>query len=103
MNLCDRMDCSPPGSSVHGILQGIFPTQGSNINTNTYEHFFAFNFNEKDIIQPLMILLIIGSKYIQSKVCVLNSHIVMHSGDKKYIYHCSIRGLLDFIVLHAMI
>ena len=24
------MDCSPPGSSVHGILQGIFPTQGSN-------------------------------------------------------------------------
>ena len=40
---CDRMDCSPPGSSVHGILQtrntgvachfllqGIFLTQGSN-------------------------------------------------------------------------
>ena len=38
--LCDSMDCSPPGSSVHGILQarrlewdaisflqGIFPTQ----------------------------------------------------------------------------
>ena len=39
--LCDLMDCSPPGSSVHGILQarilgwvallqGIFPTQGLN-------------------------------------------------------------------------
>ena len=39
--LCDRMNCSSPGSSVHGILQarileqvaillGIFPTQGSN-------------------------------------------------------------------------
>ena len=37
--LCDPMDCSPPGSSVHGIfqarvpgfpLQGIFPAQGSN-------------------------------------------------------------------------
>ena len=41
--LCDPMDCSPPGSSVHGnspgkntgvgchaFLQGIFPTQGSN-------------------------------------------------------------------------
>ena len=41
--LCDAMDCSPPGSSVHGgspgkntgvgchaLLQGIFPTQGSN-------------------------------------------------------------------------
>ena len=41
--LCDSMDCSPPGSSVHGILQarvlewvvfpspGIFLTQGSNL------------------------------------------------------------------------
>ena len=42
--LCDPMDCSPPGSSVHGnslgkstgvgchsILQGIFPTQGLNL------------------------------------------------------------------------
>ena len=40
--LCDPMDCSPPGSSVHGILQarilewvaisfqGVFPTQGWN-------------------------------------------------------------------------
>ena len=40
--LCDPTDCSPPGSSVHGdspgkdtgvgchaLLQGIFPTQGS--------------------------------------------------------------------------
>ena len=43
LTLHDPMDCSPPGSSVHGILpgkntgvdchallQGIFPTQGSN-------------------------------------------------------------------------
>ena len=42
-NSCDPMDCSPPGSSVHGILQarilewraipfsrGVFLTQGSN-------------------------------------------------------------------------
>ena len=42
--LCDPMVCSPPGSSVHGdspgknagmgchaLLQGIFPTQGSNL------------------------------------------------------------------------
>ena len=41
--LCDPMDCSPPGYSLHGdspdkntavgchaLLQGIFPTQGSN-------------------------------------------------------------------------
>ena len=42
LTLCDPMDCSPPGSSVHGIsgkyngvdchflLQGIFSTQGLN-------------------------------------------------------------------------
>ena len=43
VRLCDPMDCSPPGSSVHGaspgkntgagchaLLQGIFQTQGSN-------------------------------------------------------------------------
>ena len=43
VSLCDPMDCSPPGSSIHGdslgkntgvnchfLLQGIFPTQGSN-------------------------------------------------------------------------
>ena len=41
--LSDPVDCSPPGSSVHGIfqgrtgggchflLQGIFPTQGANL------------------------------------------------------------------------
>ena len=43
LTLCDPLDCSPPGSSVHGdspgkdtgvschaLLQGIFPTQESN-------------------------------------------------------------------------
>ena len=43
LTLCDAMDCSPPGSSVHGILQSVilegvdissskrsFPTQGLN-------------------------------------------------------------------------
>ena len=43
LTLCDPMDCSPPGSAVHGdspgkntevdchaLLQGIFPTQGLN-------------------------------------------------------------------------
>ena len=43
VRLCDPLDCSPPSSSVHGILQervgvgchallqGIFPTQGSTL------------------------------------------------------------------------
>ena len=44
VQLCDPVDCSPPGSSVHGILpgknagvgchfllKGIFLTQGSNL------------------------------------------------------------------------
>ena len=44
LTLCNPMDCTPPGSSVHGnspgkntgvgchfLLQGIFPTQGLNL------------------------------------------------------------------------
>ena len=47
--LCDSVDCSPPGSSVHGsspgkntavvshfLLQGIFPTQGLNLGLPHY-------------------------------------------------------------------
>ena len=47
--LCDPMDCSPPGSSIHGdspgrntgvgsqsLLQGIFPTQGLNPGFSNY-------------------------------------------------------------------
>ena len=50
----DPMDCSPPGSSVHGILQarilewvampfsrGIFPAQGSNQVSHTTGRFFT--------------------------------------------------------------
>ena len=49
LTLCDPMDCSLPGSSVHGIfqarvlgvscrflLQGIFPTQGLNLGLPHY-------------------------------------------------------------------
>ena len=48
--LCDPVDCSPAGSSVHGdspgkntgvgcyaLLQGIFPTQGSNLVSSLQE------------------------------------------------------------------
>ena len=49
--LCDPMDCSSPGSSLHGILQiknigvgchallqGFFPTQGSNLHLLSLLH-----------------------------------------------------------------
>ena len=44
LTLCDPMECSLPGSSVHGnnvgvgrhfLLQGIYPTQGSNLHLLT--------------------------------------------------------------------
>ena len=53
LTLCDPMDCSPPGSSVHGILQarilevchfllqGISMTQGSNPNLLCLLHWQA--------------------------------------------------------------
>ena len=52
--LCDTMDCSPPGCSVHGdcpgkitgvdcyaLIQGIFPTQGSNLGLLHCSGFFT--------------------------------------------------------------
>ena len=50
VRLCDPMDCSPPGYSVHGdspgkntgvgyaLLQGIFPTQGSDLHLLHFLH-----------------------------------------------------------------
>ena len=53
-SLSDSMDCSPPGSSVHGnspgknagvgcyaLLKGIFPTQGSNLHLSRLLHWQA--------------------------------------------------------------
>ena len=53
LTLCDPMDCSPPGSSVHGdslgkntgvscyaLLQGIYPSQGSNPGFPPCRHIF---------------------------------------------------------------
>ena len=54
VQLCNPMDCSPPGSYVHGdppdknigvgchaLLQGIFPTQGSNMDLLHCRWFFT--------------------------------------------------------------
>ena len=63
--LYDPMDCSPPGSSVHGILQarilewvsllqGIFPTQGSNLSLPHYGqilYHLSHQGSPKEIIQ----------------------------------------------------
>ena len=69
MTLCSPMDCSSPGSSVHGIflgknigvgchflLQGIFPTQGSNVHllhgqADSYTLLFLFPLALEDIRQ----------------------------------------------------
>ena len=59
LTLCSPMDCSPPGSSVHGISQartlewdchflpqGIFPTQGSNLCLPVFLAFQADSFTQ---------------------------------------------------------
>ena len=71
--LCNLMDCSPPGSSVHGdspdrntwvgchaLLQGIFPTQGSN------PHFLHL-LHHKQILYPLSHLGSLRKRIIQNK------------------------------------
>ena len=59
LSLCDPMDCSPPGSSVHGILQAkdpgvgchallqIFLTQGSNLGLpHCRQNFYHLSYRE---------------------------------------------------------
>ena len=59
LTLCDPLDYSPPGSSVHGsfqakntgvgshfLLQGIFPIQGSNPHLLGLLKCFFFSFKE---------------------------------------------------------
>ena len=61
--LCNPMDCSPPGSSGHGILQarilewvvipfsrGIFPTQGSNLGLPCCRHGLYHLSHREDIL-----------------------------------------------------
>ena len=65
--LCDPVDCSPPSSSVHGILQarilelvaisssrGIFPTQGFNWHLMCLLHWQANSFTTKPHGKPKM-------------------------------------------------
>ena len=62
LTVCDPMDCSPPGSSIHGILQqrilewvampssrGIFPTQGSNL---FLLHFLHWQADSLSLVPP---------------------------------------------------
>ena len=61
LTLCDPSNCSPPGSSVHGIfpdkntgvghcflLQGIFLTQGLNLYPLHWQANYCFSFQLKD-------------------------------------------------------
>ena len=64
LTLCNSMDCSPPGSSVHGdspgkntgvgchsLLQGIFATQGLNPGLlHCRQFFFSLNCEESPIL-----------------------------------------------------
>ena len=66
-NLCNTMDCSPPGSSVHwdspgkntgmgchALLQGIFPTQGSNPGFLQLLHWQVGSFTTEPCRKPLL-------------------------------------------------
>ena len=68
--LCDPVDCSPPGSSVHGILQarilewvampssrGIFPTQGSNQNLLCLLHWQVSSLPPSHLGSPILHIL----------------------------------------------
>ena len=68
LTLCDAMDCSPPGSTVHGdsrgkntgvgchaLFQGIFPTQGSNPHLFCLLHWQSGSFPLVPLGSPVLI------------------------------------------------
>ena len=77
--LCDPMDYSPPGSSVHGafpgkntgvgchdLLQGIFQTQGSNLHLLHLLHWQAGSLPLAPPGKPLLYCVVV----VQSTICV---------------------------------
>ena len=63
--LCDPMDCSPPGSSVHGsspgkntgmdshsLLQGMFPAQGLNLGVHCRQILYCLSQKESPYMGP---------------------------------------------------
>ena len=82
LTLCDSMDCSPPGSSVHGILQarivvlvqGIFLTQGSNPSLLGLPEmaggflFLFFFYHQRCLGSPVMPYVLIPSTWISELV-----------------------------------
>ena len=76
------MDCSPPGSSVHGIspgkntgvgchalLQGIFPTQGSNPRLLCLLHWQAGLYHKSHLGSHSTLLLLLLSHFSRVRLC----------------------------------
>ena len=75
LTLCSPMNCNPPDSSIHGIsqatilewvsiplLQGIFPTQGSNPHLLHFLHWEADSLPQSHLGSPLKINVMKRSK-----------------------------------------
>ena len=84
--LCDSMDCSPPGSSVHrdspgkntaegccALLPGIFPTQGSNLSLPHYRQILYLLSRRGSPAEPASATIKEGSEKYPPQVCKLKS------------------------------
>ena len=102
--LCDPKDCSPLGSSVHGIFQaqslgwvasfysrGIFPTQGLNLHLQHLLHWQANSLPLHDLGSPV---------YIHIYVYIYIQFIYRIRRDKKYI---SLRSRSRIILLSGLL
>ena len=88
LTLCNPMDCSSPGSSVHGILQarilewvtilqGIFPTQGSNLGLPHCRQ-ILYRLSDKGNVTYTHILLDRGGCMVKAKVNRIRG--ILHKG-----------------------
>ena len=96
LSLCDSMNCSPPGSSVHGILQArtlewvampfsrvrgvVFPTQGSNpdlLHCRQILYHLSHVFEELSTFQPFWMLWQICVRFFFFSAKVSNCKIIV--------------------------
>ena len=74
--LCDPMECNPPGSSVHGILQARV-LEWVAISSSTLSHFRIFSSPAKDTLYQLAIICHSPSPQPwQSLICILSVSIM---------------------------
>ena len=90
LTLCDPMDCSPPGSSVHGIFQAsilewiaISSSRGSS-QPRAHTHISCIQFSSVESLNHVQLFVMPWTKACQASLSITNS-----CTGRQILYHCT--------------